>query len=125
MSAKSRGIAYTIYCEQLYLSIFILNSIEMKYIFFGLSISILMSCSEANQDKPLEQLDKKSAREVVLVTETKGDSVLHITKQHIWFNGEKIADKSDTIITAKRVNTWSVGDTAQTLSEVPIYVTVQ
>lgn len=84
-----------------------------------------MSCSEANQEKPLEQLDKKSAREVVLVTETKGDSVLHITKQHIWFNGEKIADKSDTIITAKRVNTWSVGDTAQTLSEVPIYVTVQ
>lgn len=97
----------------------------MKYIFFGLSILILMSCSEANQEKPLEQLDKKSAREVVLVTETKGDSVLHITKQHIWFNGEKIADKSDTIITAKRVNTWSVGDTAQTLSEVPIYVTVQ
>lgn len=97
----------------------------MKYIFFGLAMTVLISCTDAKQDKPLEQLDKKSAREVVLVTESKGDSVLHITKQHIWFNGEKIAEKSDTIITAKRVNTWSVADSTQTLSEVPIYVTVQ
>jgi O-methyltransferase involved in polyketide biosynthesis len=97
----------------------------MKYILFVLTSMVFMSCSNAQQDKPLEQLDKKSAREVILVTEVKGDSVLHITKQHIWFNGEKIAAQNDTIITAKHVNTWSVGDTTQTLSEVPIYVTVQ
>lgn len=84
-----------------------------------------MSCSNAKQDKPLEQLDKKSAREVVLITEIKGDSVLHITKQRIWFNGEEIVAKNDTITTAKKVSTWSVADSTQTLSEVPIYVTVQ
>ncbi|AIM37921.1 hypothetical protein KO02_15410 [Sphingobacterium sp. ML3W] len=97
----------------------------MKYILFVLPILIFISCADVKKEKPLETLDKKSAREVVLVTESKGDSVLHITRQHIWFNGEKIADKSDTIVTAKSVNTWTVADSTQTLSEIPIYVTVQ
>lgn len=83
-----------------------------------------MSCQKT-EEKNLEELDKKSAREVTLTTVKKGDSILHITRQHIWYNGEKIAEKTDTIVTANKVATW--GDTAEQtpMSEIPIFVTVQ
>lgn len=97
----------------------------MKYL-FGLLFSIsLFACSNPKQEQKLEALDQKSAREVTLMTEQKGDSVYHITRQHIWFNGEKIATQSDTIVTPNRVKTWSETDSTKTLSQVPIFVTVQ
>lgn len=97
----------------------------MKYLFTIVSILSLASCSNQKQEKPLEELDKKSAREVTLKTVTQGDSVLHITSQHIWFNGDKIASKSDTLITALAPKSWDTTDSSKTLSKVPIYVTVQ
>ncbi|HAD78401.1 MAG TPA: hypothetical protein DCF99_01820, partial [Flavobacteriaceae bacterium] len=59
-----------------------------------------------------------SAREVVLTTETKGDSVLHITKQKIWSNDLMIAEKVDTLITHKQY-------TPTDSTKIPIYVTIQ
>lgn len=97
----------------------------MKVIVGLLAALSLMACSNARQDQALEQLDKKSAREVTLKTVTQGDSVLHITVQNIWFNGEKIIAKADTIKTAVAPNTWDKVDSSQVLSKVPIYVTVQ
>lgn len=85
-----------------------------------------MSCTKTEK-KNLEELDKKSAREVTLTTVKKGDSILHISKQNIWYNGDKIAEKVDTIITANKVTTWGK-ETEQEqipMSEIPIYVTVQ
>ncbi|WP_270090551.1 hypothetical protein [Sphingobacterium sp. SYP-B4668] len=95
----------------------------INYICGAISILSLLSCN--NREQSLEQLDKKSAREVTLKTLTEGDSVLHITTQHIWYNGEQIAFKSDTLVTARTPNTWNQVDSTQTLSKVPIYVTVQ
>lgn len=86
---------------------------------------IFMACGNKAEEQALEQLDKKSAREVTLKTVTQGDSVLHITDQHIWYNGEQIVSKSDTIITAVAPNTWGSVDTSNTLNKVPIFVTVQ
>lgn len=97
----------------------------MKYLIGVFSILALVSCSNQEKDQKLEQLDKKSAREVTLKTVVKGDSVLHITTQHIWYNGEQIAAKKDTIVTAAAPNTWDGVDSTKTLSKVPIYVTVQ
>lgn len=96
----------------------------MKYLLAILPLLVLASC-ENQKEQTLEQLDKKSAREVTLKTITQGDSVLHITTQHIWYNGEQIASKSDTIKTASAPNTWDGIDSTKTLSKVPIYVTVQ
>ncbi len=84
----------------------------------------LASCGN-EQAQNLEQLDKKSAREVTLMTQKQGDSVWHISKQIIWYNGEKIAERYDTIITPSTLNTWGGGDSSQQLSLIPIYVTVQ
>lgn len=97
----------------------------MKYLFVVLSIVSLVSCNTSSQEQTLEKLDKKSAREVTLKTIVQGDSVLHITTQHIWFNGEQIAAKSDTIKTENTPKTWGTIDTTNTLGKVPIYVTVQ
>lgn len=97
----------------------------MKYLLSIFSLLALASCDHQQKEQKLEQLDKKSAREVTLKTTLKGDSVLHITTQHIWYNGEQIAAKSDTIITAASPTTWDGIDSAQTLRNVPIYVTVQ
>ena len=97
----------------------------MKFIFGTLVVLGLASCANNRQEQSLEQLDKKSAREVTLKTVTQGDSVLHITVQHIWFNGENILSKADTVKTAVAPNTWDKVDSSQTLSKVPIYVTVQ
>ena len=98
---------------------------HMKYLAIIIGLISITSCQN-NQDKQaLEQLDKKSAREVTLKTVTRGDSVLHITTQHIWFNGEQITSASDTIITPISPGTWGVTDSLTTLSKVPIYVTVQ
>lgn len=96
-----------------------------KCLFGGILLLAMGACSNAQKEQPLEQLNKKSAREVTLKTVTQGDSVLHITTQHIWFNGEEIASKSDTLKTAVAPNTWDTVDSTQTLSKVPIYVTVQ
>jgi hypothetical protein len=95
----------------------------MKYLLAIFVLTGLFSCTE--KEKPLETLDKKSAREVTLKTVTQGDSVLHITTQNIWYNGERIVAKNDTIITAKSPNTWDTKDSLKTLNKVPIYVTVQ
>lgn len=97
----------------------------MKYLLAVLCFISFMSCNNRESEQALEQLDKKSAREVTLKTITKGDSVLHITTQHIWFNGEQIASKNDTIVTALAPGTWTTSDSSTTLSKVPIYVTVQ
>lgn len=98
---------------------------RMKLLFGILASLTLAACSNSEKEQVLEQLDKKSAREVTLKTVTQGDSVLHITNQHIWYNGEQIAAKSDTIITALTPNTWDGADSTKTLGKVPIFVTVQ
>lgn len=90
-----------------------------------MSFIAFVSCANQGQEQALEQLDKKSAREVTLKTVLQGDSVLHITTQHIWFNGEQIASKSDTLKTENSPKTWEATDSTKNLSKVPIYVTVQ
>ncbi|HLS38448.1 MAG TPA: hypothetical protein VK023_09275 [Sphingobacterium bovisgrunnientis] len=98
----------------------------MKYLFLLITLVGFASCANSSsEEKPLEQLDKKSAREVTLKTVTQGDTVLHITTQHIWYNGEQVASKSDTIKTEVAPKTWGAVDSASTLSKVPIFVTVQ
>lgn len=97
----------------------------MKYLLAILCFIIITSCQNRKSEQALEQLDKKSAREVALKTVTDGDSVLHITIQHIWYHGEQIASKSDTIVTAVSPDTWNSVDSSATLDKVPIYVTVQ
>jgi hypothetical protein len=83
------------------------------------------ACQAPTQEQPLAALDKKSAREVTLLTKTHGDSVYHITVQHLWFNGEQIATKTDTLVTPLTPQTWESTDSTQNLGNVPIYVTVQ
>ncbi|GGG96942.1 hypothetical protein GCM10007415_35290 [Parapedobacter pyrenivorans] len=97
----------------------------MKYLLAILCCITIGSCQQGQREQALTQLDKKLAREVTLKTVTEGDSVLHITTQHIWYNGEQIASKSDTIETAVMPNTWDSADSSATLSKVPIYVTIQ
>ncbi|MBD1422868.1 hypothetical protein [Sphingobacterium chuzhouense] len=97
----------------------------MKYLLSVLCFISITSCHNRQNEQALEQLDKKSAREVTLKTVTQGDSVLHITSQRIWFNGEQITAASDTIITPLAPGTWNTMDSSATLSKVPIYVTVQ
>ena len=97
----------------------------MKVLVGLLAALSMMACSNAKQDQALEQLDKKSAREVTLKTVSQGDSVLHITLQTIWFNGEQVISHADTLKTPLAPNTWDAVDSAQNLSRVPIYVTVQ
>ena len=71
-----------------------------KILFITLPLTTFFACqSNQNENQNLEQLDKKSAREVVLTTETKGDSVLHITKQKIWANDMMIAVKVPIYLT--------------------------
>lgn len=90
-----------------------------KIVFLTLISTTFIACqSNQNENQNLEQLDKKSAREVVLTTETKGDSVLHITKQKIWANDMMIAEKVDTLITHKQY-------TPTDSTKIPIYVTIQ
>ncbi len=68
-----------------------------KIVFLAVALTTFFACqSNQNENQNLEQIDKKSAREVVLTTETVGDSVLHITKQKIWSNDLMIAEKVDT-----------------------------
>lgn len=97
----------------------------MKYLLAIFCFFTAAACQQKQSGQALEQLDKKAAREVTLKTVTKGDSVLHITTQHIWYNGEQIASGSDTIVTAAAPNTWDSVDSSATLRNVPIYVTVQ
>lgn len=98
----------------------------MKQILLILTgIVLLSSCGPRDDEQALETLDKRSAREVTLMTVTRGDSVYHISRQLIWFNGEKIAEQTDTIVTANKMASWSAADSASSLNKVPIYVTVQ
>lgn len=98
----------------------------MKYLLIlGVALSLL-SCSNTQKEDNLENLNKKSAREVVLTTKTNGDTVYHITKQIIWFNNEQIATATDTVVTLKKENTWgSPQDSTLSLDQIPIYVTIQ
>lgn len=97
----------------------------MKKTLFFLGLIMLSSCGNTNNDQALENLDKKSSREVTLTTVTKGDTVYHLTKQTIWINGEKIADKVDTLTTKLQENSWGADTTSMKLNQIPIYVTVQ
>jgi len=97
----------------------------MKYLLGILIIVGLASCQPSGTAQSLSQLDKKSAREVALQTVTQGDSVLHITIQNIWYNGEQIVSHRDTLVTALKPDTWERVDSISDLSKVPIYVTVQ
>ncbi|MBA5793115.1 hypothetical protein H1R17_08900 [Flavobacterium sp. xlx-214] len=97
----------------------------MKKTFFFLGLIMLSSCGNTNNDQALENLDKKSSREVTLTTVTEGDTVYHLTKQTIWINGEKIADKVDTLTTKLQENSWGADTTSMKLNQIPIYVTVQ
>lgn len=85
-----------------------------------------VSCMQNQSEDNLESLNKKSAREVVLTTKTKGDTVYHITKQIIWYNNEQIATATDTVVTLKKANTWETKkDSTISLDKIPIYVTIQ
>ena len=70
-----------------------------------LPLTLLISCQgNPEKEQNLEQLDKSSAREVILSTKEIGDSVYHITQQKIWTNNQLIAEQFDTLKTAKSVN---------------------
>ncbi|GGF03211.1 hypothetical protein SAMN05443634_11188 [Chishuiella changwenlii] len=92
----------------------------MKRKLLIISVFTLFYSCQSNQgnSENLEQIDKKSAREVVLTTKTVGDSVFHITKQKIWANDVVINEKIDTLITSKK-------STPTDSASVPIYVTIQ
>lgn len=96
-----------------------------KYLYLLPTLALLASCESEPKEEALEKLNKKSAREVTLSTVVQGDSVLHLTKQNIWFNGEQIASKVDTLITPLKANTWSDTTGVEPLNRVPIFVTVQ
>lgn len=96
-----------------------------KLILASLMTMVLFSGCQTSSQEKLEDLDKKSAREVTLLTVTQGEKVFHITKQNIWVNGQKIAEKTDTITTALKENTWDTAEGTTPLNEIPIYVTVQ
>jgi|SRR5690554_211805 len=97
----------------------------MKTTFVILSFILFASCQNPTQEQALENLDKKSAREVTLTTITKGDTVYHLTKQNIWVNGERIVQKVDTVKTSLTEKTWNSSENQVKLNEIPIYVTVQ
>jgi hypothetical protein len=98
----------------------------MKYTLACFVLFTILSCTNTNEQQNLETLNKKSAREVTLTTVTKGDTVYHLTKQIIWYNGEKIKQTTDTIITKLVENTWETDSTKiEKLNQIPIYVTVQ
>ena len=84
-----------------------------------LPLTLLISCQgNPEKEQNLEQLDKSSAREVILSTKENGDSIYHITQQKIWTNNQLIAEQFDTLKTVKSINP---SDSTKT----PIYVTIQ
>lgn len=94
-------------------------------IFSLLGLALLVSsCSQNKPTNNLSELEKSSAREVTLHSVIKGDSVYHITSQTIWANDQIVAQKSDTIVTAKEISDWNASKPTS-LVRVPIYVTVQ
>lgn len=96
----------------------------MKYILPILAVFALVSCSGESTKTDLETIDKQSAREVTIKSVVAGDSILHITSQKIWANGQLVTQKTDTLKTAKDVKAWGES-TSTTLVKVPIYVTVE
>ncbi|MDM1378992.1 hypothetical protein [Myroides marinus] len=96
----------------------------MKYILPILAVFALVSCGGESKKTDLETIDKQSAREVTIKSVVAGDSILHITSQKIWANGQLVTQKTDTLKTAKEVKAWGES-TSTTLVKVPIYVTVE
>ncbi|MCC9042557.1 hypothetical protein LNQ81_07620 [Myroides sp. M-43] len=96
----------------------------MKYILSILTAITLVSCGGESKKTDLETIDKQSAREVTLKSVVVGDSILHITSQKIWANGQLITQKTDTLKTAKEAKAWG-DNTTTSLVKVPIYVTVE
>lgn len=90
----------------------------MKNLAYLTLLGLIISCTsgENNQEQKLEQIDKNSAREVVLTSQEVGDTVYHLTKQKIWSNNQLVAEKVDTL---KTVKGWNDSIKA------PIYVTIQ
>lgn len=87
-----------------------------KLTFLGIFITCIGCQTTSNSDQKLEQIDRNSAREVVLSSKEVGDTIYHVTQQKIWQNNAVVAEKVDTIISVKSWN-----DTIK----VPIYVTIQ
>lgn len=99
----------------------------MKYLLIVVATISLISCqSTTEKEQVLETMDKGSAREVVLSTQTVGDSVYHISSQKIWAKGQVIVEKIDTIKTVIKLADWNeASDSTALLNKVPIYVTIQ
>lgn len=95
----------------------------MKYILIIPLAFIVLACQPSSNSN-LETLDKKSAREVTLRSIVAGDSVLHITDQKIWANGELLVQRVDTVKTSKEVSGWNAQEKTS-LEKTPIYVTVE
>lgn len=90
----------------------------MKKLAYLALLVLFISCfSNGNkEEQKLEQIDKNSAREVVLTSIEKGDTIFHLTKQKIWSNNQLVGEKVDTL---KTVKGWNDSIKA------PIYVTIQ
>lgn len=97
----------------------------MKISIISIVFAILF-CSACTQQtaNTLETLDTKSSREVTIKAEVAGDSILHLTHQKIWVNGQIVAQKTDTIKTAKEITAWGEINPIS-LVKTPIYVTVE
>ena len=88
-----------------------------KFILLTIISFAFTACQQnLEREQNLEQLDKVSAREVVLSTSIVGDTVYHISNQKIWSNNQLVTEKIDTIKTPKQVS-----DSIKA----PIYVTIQ
>lgn len=90
----------------------------MKNLAYLTILSLFISCFSGGnkEEQKLEQIDKNSAREIVLTSAEVGDTVYHLTKQKIWSNNQLVAERVDTLKTVKGWN-----DSIK----VPIYVTIQ
>lgn len=91
--------------------------IMKKLAYLALPFLFVSCLSGGNkEEQKLEQIDKGSAREVVLTSQEVGDTVYHLTKQKIWSENQLVAERVDTLKTVKGWN-----DTIKK----PIYVTIQ
>lgn len=97
----------------------------MKKIATLLILTISLSACTGQEQSKLETLDKKSAREVTLSTEIKGDTVLHLVKQRIWAHGELVLAKVDTLKTLQSIPDTKSNQPNENMSKVPIYVTIE
>lgn len=96
---------------------------KISIITIVLAVVFCSACTQQAANK-LEALDTKSSREVTIKSEVSGDSILHITHQKIWANGQIVAQKTDTVKTAKEITAWGESNPVS-LVKTPIYVTVE